>query len=166
MKPAKFKMTELGPIPEDWEVKRIGECGKLLRDTINPQVFPDQVYYEYSMPNYDDGRIPRAVLGKSLFSNKTSIQGEVLLFNKLNVRKRRIWYVKEALPNAICSSEFLPYYSRKSTFVSCRIFSPQMCVLLHLKTVQLEHQIVRSVLPHATLKITPSPSPLLPSSGG
>ena len=25
MKPAKFKMTELGPIPEDWEVKRLGE---------------------------------------------------------------------------------------------------------------------------------------------
>ena len=25
MKPQKFKMTELGPLPEDWEVKRLGE---------------------------------------------------------------------------------------------------------------------------------------------
>ena len=113
MKAMKFKSSELGPIPVDWEVKRIGEVGKLMRDSVNTQVFPDQTYYEYSMPNYDDGRIPRVVLGRSLFSNKTSIQGEVLLFNKLNVRKRRIWYVKEALPNAICSSEFLPYYSKE-----------------------------------------------------
>ena len=30
MKPPKFKMTELGPIPEDWEVKRLGEiCCKI-----------------------------------------------------------------------------------------------------------------------------------------
>ena len=113
MKATKFKSSELGSIPVDWEVKRIGEVGKLMRDSVNTQVFPDQTYYEYSMPNYDDGRIPRVVLGRSLFSNKTSIQGEVLLFNKLNVRKRRIWYVKEVLPNAICSSEFLPYYSKE-----------------------------------------------------
>lgn len=26
MKTSKFKMTELGPIPEEWEVKRLGEC--------------------------------------------------------------------------------------------------------------------------------------------
>ena len=25
MKKTKFKMTEIGPIPEDWEVKRLGE---------------------------------------------------------------------------------------------------------------------------------------------
>lgn len=30
MKPAKFKMTELGPIPEDWEVKQLGEIGEPL----------------------------------------------------------------------------------------------------------------------------------------
>ena len=30
MKPAKFKMTELGPIPSDWEVKRLGEIGEPL----------------------------------------------------------------------------------------------------------------------------------------
>ena len=27
MKTTKFKMTELGPIPVDWEVKRLGEIG-------------------------------------------------------------------------------------------------------------------------------------------
>lgn len=30
MKPPKFKMTELGLIPEDWEVKRLGEIGEPL----------------------------------------------------------------------------------------------------------------------------------------
>ena len=32
MKTAKFKTTELGPIPEDWEVKRFSECFTLIRN--------------------------------------------------------------------------------------------------------------------------------------
>lgn len=31
MKPAKFKMTELGPIPADWKVKRLGDVAPLQR---------------------------------------------------------------------------------------------------------------------------------------
>lgn len=32
MKTSKFKMTELGPIPEDWEVKPFSECFTLIRN--------------------------------------------------------------------------------------------------------------------------------------
>ena len=44
-------------------------------------------------------------------SNRTKISGEVLLFNKLNVRQRRVWYVENAPANSVCSMEFLAYKS-------------------------------------------------------
>lgn len=34
-----------------------------------------------------------------------------MLFNKLNVRQKRIWLVDHCPRNSVCSSEFLPYYS-------------------------------------------------------
>ena len=33
---AEFKMTELGPIPVDWEVKRLGECGEYISGAVFP----------------------------------------------------------------------------------------------------------------------------------
>ena len=48
-----------------------------------------------------------------MHSSRLKIYGEVILFNKLNVRQRRVWYVEECLENAVCSSEFLPYHPIK-----------------------------------------------------
>ena len=36
-----------------------------------------------------------------------------VLFNKLNVRQRRIWLIEDCEKNAVCSAEFLPYSSEK-----------------------------------------------------
>ena len=46
-----------------------------------------------------------------MHSNRTAIYGTVLLFNKLNVRQKRIWLVNAMENHSVCSSEFLPYYS-------------------------------------------------------
>ena len=46
-------------------------------------------------------------------SNRTQIKGEVLLFNKLNVRQKRVWYIEKAPSKALCSMEFLAYSSDK-----------------------------------------------------
>ena len=95
----------------EWVEKRLGECGKIVREIENPFEFPNKQFVEYSMPAFDAGKKAQVVLGKNMLSSRTRIQGEVLLFNKLNVRQRRIWYVNACPNNAICSSEFLPYYS-------------------------------------------------------
>ena len=34
---AEFKMTELGPIPMDWEVKNIGQCGEVITGSTPPR---------------------------------------------------------------------------------------------------------------------------------
>lgn len=46
-----------------------------------------------------------------MHSNRTVIYGTVLLFNKLNVRQKRIWLVNAIESNSVCSSEFLAYCS-------------------------------------------------------
>lgn len=108
-----YKNTEVGEIPEDWEVKRIRDVGRLITESVNPQSFPNDCFYEYSMPSFDEGKKPLNTEGKNMHSNRTVICAPVLLFNKLNVRQKRIWLVNECEPNSICSMEFLPYISSK-----------------------------------------------------
>ena len=103
--------TRLPGFSGKWVERRLGECGYLSRDSINPQMFPTQTFFDFSMPNYDAGKQAQVVFGSQLHSLKTPISGNVLLFNKLNVRQKRIWLVEACPRNAICSSEFLPFYS-------------------------------------------------------
>ena len=95
----------------EWSYKSLGILGDLSREVINPQSLSETSFYEYSMPAYDNGRQPEQTSGKSMHSSRLKIYGEIILFNKLNVRQRRVWHVKECLENAVCSSEFLPYHS-------------------------------------------------------
>ena len=95
----------------EWSHKSLGILGDLSREVINPQSLSETSFYEYSMPAYDKGRQPEKTSGKSMLSSRLKIYGEMILFNKLNVRQRRVWHVKECLENAVCSSEFLPYHS-------------------------------------------------------
>ena len=96
---------------KEWVYQSLGSLGELSREVINPQLFPGTSFYEYSMPAYHDGRNPKKTQGQSMHSTRLKICGEVILFNKLNVRQRRVWHVKDCLVNAICSSEFLPYHA-------------------------------------------------------
>ena len=96
-----------------WSDFVLGQSGFLLKNSINPQFSATKYFSEYSMPAYDEIQKPERVLGCSMHSNRTQISGEVLLFNKLNVRQKRVWYVRKCAENAVCSMEFLPYCSQK-----------------------------------------------------
>lgn len=95
----------------EWVKLEIGTNGHLLRESIDPQTHPDIMFSEYSMPAFDDGQVAVKKYGADMHSNRTVIYGTVLLFNKLNVRQKRIWLVNATENNAVCSSEFLPYCS-------------------------------------------------------
>lgn len=96
---------------EPWIEKKLGEIGVLTKQSVNPQMFPNTLFSEYSMPAFDNGQSPDFKYGNEMFSNRTVIDGETLLYNKLNVRQKRIWFVKECGPESICSAEFLAYKS-------------------------------------------------------
>ena len=94
-----------------WEQRKLGDLGDILRKSIDPQLTPSREFVEYSMPSYDRGKRPNRVLGESMQSTRLKISGTVLLINKLNVRQRRIWFVKKAPENAVASGEFVPFQS-------------------------------------------------------
>lgn len=97
----------------DWIKVKIGDVGRLYKNSIDPQQYSSELFWEYSMPAYDDSMEPHRMAGKSMNSMRFSIVAPILLFNKLNVRQRRVWLVEECEKNSICSTEFLPYVSDK-----------------------------------------------------
>ena len=98
----------IGEIPEDWEVTFIKYLGSTNKKLINPQISPQKIWHEYSMPAFDDGEQPQDVLGSNIDSAKIELNEATLLVNKLNVHKRRVWYVKDPLANSVASTEFVP----------------------------------------------------------
>ena len=94
-----------------WDLMELGKYGSLIKETINPQFYSSKYFWEYSMPAFDGNKSPNKQIGMDMHSNRTVIDGKVLLFNKLNVRQKRIWLVEQCRDNAVCSSEFLAYRS-------------------------------------------------------
>lgn len=94
-----------------WEQCKLGDVCEPITDSIDTQKYPNEVFAEYSMPAFDASMKPDIVLGSSMNSVRKIITRPCLLVNKLNVRKKRIWYVKKPNKNAVCSAEFIPLHS-------------------------------------------------------
>lgn len=99
---------------DPWEQRKVGELGEITVKVILPSNSPDTLFYEYSMPAYDLDKKPVQVKGRDIALARVVISDPVLLINKLNVKKQRIWIVKHAGKNAVCTGEFLPFKSNKT----------------------------------------------------
>jgi type I restriction enzyme S subunit len=107
-----FVESELGMIPQGWEIKRLSDLIEISKRTINPSKNPESLFVHYSIPAYDNGMRPESQLGKEILSNKFVIGDKMTLFSKLNPRIKRIWFVDKVEENSICSTEFVPYISK------------------------------------------------------
>ncbi len=77
--------------------------------TINPQNYPEEIFLHYSLPSFDIDKKPIYERGKSILSSKYIVPKNAILFNKLNVRFKRIWNItNNTYTYSICSSELLP----------------------------------------------------------
>ncbi len=86
--------------------------------TINPQNYPEEEFLHYSLPNFDIDKKPKYEKGKSIMSSKYLVPQNAILFNKLNVRFKRIWNVCDnTYPYSICSEELLPLVVNNSNIV-------------------------------------------------
>jgi type I restriction enzyme S subunit len=108
--PARFIDSEIGEIPEGWEVGSFENIADLVRIPANPFESPDSVFSHYSIPAFDNGQLPVAELGTAIKSTKFSVPAGTVLFSKLNPTIERVWLVNPQ-PNesAICSTEFLVF---------------------------------------------------------
>ena len=132
----------------DWAHMELGKYGSLMKETINPQLYSSEYFWEYSMPAFDEGRTPIKQKGADMHSNRTVICGKVLLFNKLNVRQKRIWLIDQCRDSAVCSSEFLPY---KSGAINLELLSQ----ILYTDKVTLEFIGMSTGTSNSQKRITP-----------
>lgn len=84
----------------------LGEIAKLYTTTISPQSV--KTYNLYSLPSFDNGRKHEIIDGANIQSNKYLVPDKCILFNKLNVRFKRVWCVDNLYEDKIASTEFLP----------------------------------------------------------
>ncbi len=101
-------VSYLGEIPDNWSVIALKFLGSYSKKTLNPSELPNTELLEYSMPAFDNGRVPNTVNSKDLDSAKTLLTESTLLINKLNVHKERIWFVENPSENSVASTEFIP----------------------------------------------------------
>ena len=85
---------------------KIKDIVKLVTKSVSPLEGTD--YHLYSLPSFDEGKMPEFIDGKDIQSNKFEVPEKCILFNKLNVRFKRVWRVYNQDNNKLCSTEFLP----------------------------------------------------------
>lgn len=103
-----YKETEIGLLPADWEVVRMGNVTTIIRDTINPSNYPEEVFDYYSIPAYQENGRAAYEIGKNIKSQKLVVEANDVLFGKLNPRVPKVWFVVNSEKRKITSTEFIP----------------------------------------------------------
>lgn len=92
--------------------KKIGELCHSVKKSVKPE--ESIVYSVYSLPGFDNKQTPEKLAGSDIKSNKFKVYENSILFNKLNVKYRRIWNIHELkTENNISSTEFIPLVVEK-----------------------------------------------------
>jgi type I restriction enzyme S subunit len=103
-----FRQWFVEEAEEGWEEMIIRDIADHYKESINPSKSPDIIFHHFSLPAFDEGKNPKAEIGKCILSNKYKVVPNSILVSKLNPRFPRIWelYGNDVPENAICSTEF------------------------------------------------------------
>lgn len=85
---------------------KIKDIVTFVSKSITPQ--EGVTYNLYSLPSFDEGKTFKVLDGADIQSNKFDVPNKCILFNKLNVRFKRVWQINNQDENKIASTEFLP----------------------------------------------------------
>lgn len=113
--PDRFVDSELGPIPEGWEVKALSTVATLHTETISPRSKPKVIWEHYSIPAFDERKMPNFESGTHIKSGKYKVPSSAVLASKLNPQFPRVWLPQVINEDrAICSTEFMPFVPIKA----------------------------------------------------
>ncbi|MBM4146824.1 MAG: restriction endonuclease subunit S [Nitrospira sp.] len=102
-----WQESQVGKIPKGWRLKTVADIAELHRAIVNPGDFPDEFFEYFSIPAFDEGKMPARDLGVTIKSNKFLLPENCVLISKLNPRIPRVWFPKISKLRAIASTEFL-----------------------------------------------------------
>lgn len=111
-----FVDSELGKIPQGWKVETLSNLATVIKKGITPS--NSETYSHYSIPAYDDAHFPERQSGETIKSGKYIVYNNSILLSKLNPRIKRLWFIKTAEENAICSTEFIPIQTKDTDLIS------------------------------------------------
>jgi type I restriction enzyme S subunit len=111
-----FVDSELGKIPQGWKVETLSNLATVIKKGITPS--NSETYSHYSIPAYDDAHFPEKQSGETIKSGKYIVYNNSILLSKLNPRIKRLWFIKTAEENAICSTEFIPIQTKDTELIS------------------------------------------------
>ena len=106
----KVKMveSELGLIPQGWEIVTLSDIVELTRKGLTPSKFPKETFAHYSIPAFDNGGFPTLDAGNTIKSSKYVVPPDCVLMSKLNPQIPRVWLpFINTVHRPIASTEFL-----------------------------------------------------------
>ena len=101
-----------GTMPSDWREVPLGEVMEISTKALNPQSCPDTILEHYSIPAFDETRLPIFELASEIKSNKYLVDKNSFLISKLNPSTKRIWRPYCISEYAVCSTEFIVYRAK------------------------------------------------------
>jgi len=103
-----FKTTEIGEIPADWEVVKLGELYSEVTKDRQVYLEDDKEYKQVTVALYANGlRLRRVALGRDIAVKKQYlIRTGDLIFSKIDARNGAYGFVNECLDGAIVSGDF------------------------------------------------------------
>jgi type I restriction enzyme S subunit len=109
------------------------EVASLSRENINPGGHSQEIFEHFSIPAFDQDRLPILDHGGSVKSNKFLVQESSILLSKLNPKIPRVWLpFPRRTYRAIASTEFLVLIPRRPftrEFLYCLYTSPDFAGL-------------------------------------
>lgn len=107
--------SELGEIPEGWEVVKLKDIVYQKKDTFNPKKSNELKVLHFSLPAFDSSQNPVIDDVNAIKSNKWIIDENCILFSKMNPSTRRIWLTSnDGKYLNVASSEFVVLKSDNS----------------------------------------------------
>ncbi|MCY7735643.1 restriction endonuclease subunit S [Bacillus safensis] len=104
----KMVESELGNIPEEWEILRLSDITTLLKKTFNPSKTDIKTVVHFSLPAFDKNKIPTLDNVSNIKSNKWILEDNCIVFSKMNPKTPRIWLTNINKHHVnIASSEFV-----------------------------------------------------------
>ena len=97
----------VGQIPGDWELLRGDGIFSLNRNSITKEQLNGKEFYHYSIPSVQEFNDALLETGTDVESNKQIVEGDEILYSKLNPRKETIIVSKKRSQLQICSTEFV-----------------------------------------------------------
>jgi len=103
-----FELDEEG-LPIGWEKTTLEKKLTTSTQSVNPQKLQDDYVWHYSIPAFDNEKLPTMDIPTSILSNKYLVPENAILVSKLNPDTKRIWRTLSCFEDAICSTEFIVF---------------------------------------------------------